>query len=83
MGFLTTEPLFCFVLFFLFFFGGGLLVCFVFFRAAPAAYGSSQGRGQIRAVAALIAMPDLSCIGDLRHSLWKCQIFNPLSKARD
>ena len=37
---------------------------FIFFRAAPVAYGSSQARGQIGAIAAglfnAIAMPDLS-----------------------
>ena len=29
------------------------------------------------------AMPDPSCICDLRHSSRKCQILNPLSKAKD
>ena len=29
------------------------------------------------------AMPDLSCICDLHHSSWQCQILNALSKARD
>ena len=29
-----------------------VLFCFLFFRAAPVAYGSSQAKGQIRAVAA-------------------------------
>ena len=29
------------------------------------------------------AMPDLSHIFDLSHSLWQCQILNPLSEARD
>ena len=53
--FLTeTKPVFCFVFFFvfwsfcLFFF----FFFFVFSRAAPVAYGGSQARGLIRAVAA-------------------------------
>ena len=29
------------------------------------------------------AVPDPSCICDLCHSLWQCQILNPLSGARD
>ena len=29
------------------------------------------------------AMPDLSHIFDLHHSLWQCRILNPLSEARD
>ena len=33
--------------------------------------------------AAATASEDPSCICDLYHSLWKCQILNPLSKARD
>ena len=28
------------------------------------------------------ATPDLSCICDLHHSSWQCQILNPLSEAR-
>ena len=48
-------------------------VCFfVFFRAAPAAYGGSQARGWIGAAAS-----------GLQHSSWQCQILNPLSEARD
>ena len=42
------------------------------FRVAPAAYGGSEARGQIRAVAA-----------SLRHSSQKRQILNPLSKVRN
>ena len=45
------------------------------FRAAPVAYGSSQARGQIRAVAAAYAtataMPDPGCVCDLHHSSWQ------------
>ena len=35
------------------------------------------------AYATTIATPDLSRICDLHHSSQKCQILNPLSKARD
>ena len=28
-------------------------------------------------------MQDLSCVCDLHHSSWQCQIFNPLSEVRD
>ena len=48
------------------------VIFFSLFRAIPAAYGSSKARGRIRAAAA-----------SLHHSLWQCQIFNPLSGARD
>ena len=44
----------------------------VLFRAAPTAYGGSQARGLIRAVAA-----------GLHHSSQHCWILNPLSEARD
>ena len=33
----------------------GFLFCFCLFRAKPAAYGGSQARGQIRAVASVAA----------------------------
>ena len=50
------------------------------------AYGSSWARGQIRAAAQVyattMAMPDLSHICNLHHSLWPCQILNPLREAR-
>ena len=45
---------------------------FCLFRATPTAYGSSQARGLIRAVAA-----------SLHHSSPQRRIFNPLSEARD
>ena len=45
---------------------------FAFFRAAAAAYGDSQARGLIGAVAT-----------GLHHSSQQRQILNPLSKARD
>ena len=49
-------------------------VSFCLSRATHAAYGGSQARGPIRAVAARCS---------LYHSSWQCQIPNPLSKARD
>ena len=45
---------------------------FFFFRAAPAAYGNFQARGQIGATAA-----------NLHHSSGQPQILNPLSETRD
>ena len=70
------------------------LCCFCFyffgcFRAAPAAYGSSQARGPVGATAAGLyhshsnATRDPSQICHLHYSSWKCQILNPLSKDRD
>ena len=60
---------------------------FAFSRAAPAAYGGSQARGLIRAVAAGLrtatATPDPSHVCDLHHSSLQHQIPNPLSKAKD
>ena len=57
------------------------------FMATPAAYGSSQARGQIETAAVTYATastkPDPSCICNLHCSLWQCQILNPLSEARD
>ena len=60
---------------------------FFLFTAAPAAYGQSQDRGQIRAsaedYATATATADRSQICNLRHSLRWCQILNPLREARD
>ena len=58
---------------------------FVFFRAAPAAYGSSQAgvKSELQLLTYITAMPDPSLICDLCWSLWQCRILNPLSKARD
>ena len=53
------------------------------FRAKPAAYGCTQARGQIGAVATARTMPDLSPICNLYHSLWQHRTLNPLSEARD
>ena len=65
-------------------------VCFVFLLflwAAPAAYGGSQARGRIGAVAAGLyhshSNADLSHVCDLHHSSRQRQIINPLSKGRD
>ena len=63
------------------------LFIFAFSRAALTAYGGSQARGQIEAVAT--ARWDPSCVWDLHHnsrqcrSSRQCRILNPLSKARD
>ena len=60
---------------------------FFLFRTALAAYRRSQHRGLIEAAAASLhparATWDLSHVCDLHHSLWQCQILNPLGKARD
>ena len=60
---------------------------FCLFRATPAAYGGSQARGLIGAVAAAYttatATPDLSHVCGLYHSSQQCWISSPLSKARD
>ena len=58
-------------------------ILFFFFMAALAAYGISQARGQIRAAAkgytTATVTPDPSCMYNLHHSSWQCQILNPLS----
>ena len=59
---------------------------FLLFRAAPAAYGSAQARGQIGqllAYATATATRDLSRVCDLYPSSWQHRILNPLSEARD
>ena len=60
---------------------------FIYFRAAPVAYGNSQVRGGIGAVAATYttatATWDPSLIFQLYQSSWQCQILNPLNEARD
>ena len=64
----------------LFFFGS-----FCVFRATPMAYGGSQARGPIGAVATSLhpatATWDPSPICDLYHSLQQHQILNPLNEA--
>ena len=61
---------------------------FIYFvRATPAAYGSSQARGQIGVAAAhyttATATWDPSCVCDLYHSSQQYKIIYPLSEARD
>ena len=56
---------------------------FCLFRATPVAYGGSQDRGLIGAVATATAKPDPRHICNLHHSSWQCQILNPLSEDRD
>ncbi len=58
------------------------------FRAAPAAYGGSQARDPVGAVAAGPApqpqpTPDPSRVCDLHHGSRQRWILNPLSEARD
>ena len=60
---------------------------FVFSWAVPEAYGGSQARGLIGAVAAGLhqghSNADLSRVCDLHHSSLQLGILNPLRKARD
>ena len=62
---------------------------FVFFllRVTPVAYGDSQARGLMRAVAAGLRQSHSNAISericDLHNSSWRHQILTPLSKARD
>ena len=68
-------------------FTGFSFFIFCLFQAIPMAYGGSQARGLIRAVATGLhhthSNTNLRCICDLPHSSWKPQILNPLSKATD
>ena len=66
-----------------------VLFCFVLclFRAALMAYESSQARGRIGAIAAILhhrysnsgSEPSLPH----HHSSWQCEVLNPLVEARD
>ena len=75
----------------LFFFSFSFFLSFFFFvfclfRAVPAAYESSQARGQIRAIAASLCHShsnNPSHICDLHYSSWQHGILNPLMEARD
>ena len=40
-------------------------------------------KSELQLLAYTTATPDLSCVCDLHHSPWQCQILNPLSRARD
>ena len=77
---LAAEFFFCLSFFFFFFFFG-------LFRAAPSAYGGSQARGWIQAVAASLYHSHSNARSEshlqLCHSSWQCQIRNSLSKAGD
>ena len=60
---------------------------FFLFMATPA-HMEVPGLGvesqlQLPAYTTAVATPDLSCICDLHHSLWQCQILNAMSEARD
>ena len=59
----------------------------LFFRAIPMAYGDFQDRGRIGATSArhttATATSDLSYVCNLHQSSQQCQIFKPLSKARN
>ena len=60
---------------------------FCIFRAAHMAYGGSQARGLIGAVAAGLhhshSGSDSSRVCNLHHSSWQRRILNPLSKVKD
>ena len=64
-----------------------VLFLFLFFKASPAAYRSTQAKAeselQLSAYATATAVQVLSCICGLHHSSQQCQILQPLSKARD
>ena len=82
----TPGPLFFFLSFF-FVVVVVVIVVVAISWAPPAAYGGSQARGLIRAAAASLCLSHSharpSDICDPGHSLWQCQILNPLSKGRD
>ena len=65
---------------------GSQLLCFFFFRAAPAAYGDSQARSNWRYSCWPTPQPQhhqISRVCDLHYSSQQCWILNPLNKARD
>ena len=63
------------------------ILFFCLFRAAPTAYGGSQARGLIGAIAVAYATAtatqDPSRVCDLHYSSRQGQILNPLSETRD
>ena len=66
----------------------GFFFFFVFFRAAPSAYGGSHARGPIRTVAAGLHHSHSHTRSEpwlwpIYHSSQHCRILNPLSEARD
>ena len=65
-----------------------MYVClYLLYRAILMAYGSSQARGLIGAIAPAYVtaaeMPVPSRVCNLHHRSWQCQILNPLSEVRD
>ena len=58
---------------------------FVFFRPHPQHMGVLRlgVKSELQLLATATAMPDLSQVCEPHHSLWQCQILNPLSEARD
>ena len=58
---------------------------FLLFRAVPTACEVPRlgDESELQLPDDTTATPDLSCVGDLHHSSWQCQILNPLIKARD
>ena len=76
MQYILEADLFIFILFCYYYY----FCLFVLFT--PTAYGSSQARGLIGAVAntTSTATPDPSCIYKLRHSSWQHRILNPLGE---
>ena len=58
-----------------------LLFFFFFFRTSPVEYETSRARDQIVAAAASLHLSKARF--QPWHNLQQCQIFNPLSKARD
>ena len=66
-----------------------VVVVVLLFRAAPAAYGGSQARGLIGAVATGLlqshsnAGSELSRVCDLHHSLQQRRVLNPRREAKD
>ena len=60
---------------------------YLLFKAAPEHMEfprlGVQSELQLPAYTIAPATPDLSCVCDLHHDSWQCQIFNPLSEVRD
>ena len=69
--------------------GSGLSYLFVFCFLGPYLWHMEVPRLgvkselQLPAYTIATAMQDLSCVYDLHHSPWQCQILNPLNKAKD
>ena len=67
---------------------GSFFFCVCVFLGPPAAYGDSQARGLIGAIAASQSQSHSNAgskllVCDLHHGSWQCWILNPMSKARD